>query len=398
MRVLILSRRLGPEWSADVERLRALERWIADAGYDPLVVSPDSRKTSEGGIWPAVVQSTRIAYQASGLSPVGLVVVAGFDPSLLLAARLCRAWHGWPFVVDADANLSGITKGNSARVENPDSCFVDWARRRSLAEAAAVLTTHESPMDGSNEAATSGAGRNGARAVSIRHAVDLNEWRSGRQSRPFRTLWNCRDRFVCGVPGGPVASTHAQMVLSAAEQLSNQHRDEIQFWVVPDAESSVSWEQSVARRRLGNVRVVGRPPRATLPSLVASCDAWLCSPSQVSGSRLSGDVLSILALNVPVLAPARGPIVDQILDADAGLGVVPDCAESLLDGLDELHQFPEACRGGRQHVAEHHDAEHIAADWERLMQEVGLPVRLSMGRRPAGVRPASAARGDREAA
>jgi glycosyltransferase involved in cell wall biosynthesis len=398
MRVLILSRRLGPEWSADAERLRALERWITKAGYDSLIVPSENHDTGarDRGIWPAVMQATRMAYQARTLGPVRLVVVAGCDPSLLLAARLCRAWRGWPFVIDADATHSPDVSeadplGRSYR------WFRDWARRRSFAEAAAIVTTRDTAIEESIASERAGIASSASRTVSVRHAVDLNEWRPATHSKPFRSLWNCRDRFVCGAPGGPVASTHAQMLLTAAEQLSSQRRDDFQFWVVPEGESSVAWEQIVARRRLGNVRVVGRPPRATLPSLVASCNAWLCSPTQVAGPQLRTDILSILALGVPVLAPARGSIVDQILDADAGLGVVPGSSESLLDGLEELRQFPEACRGGRPYVAERNDAEHVAADWERLMRDVGLPVRLPLWQQPAAVRPAIAW-GERDAA
>ena len=399
MCVLILSRRLGPEWSADAERLRALERWIAVAGYDPLIVATESREVGsrEPGIWPAVIRATKIACHAGGLGPVGLVVVAGCDPSLLLAARLCRAWRGWPFVIDEEADSSSSATEADARGGRSFAWFLNWARRRSRAEAAAVITTRESGVDDSIAPAL-GTALAAVRKVTIRHSVDLEEWRPAPRSTPFRALWNCRDRFVCGAPGGPVASTHSQMLLNAAEQLSNQHRDDIQFWIVPDAESSVSWEQAVARRRLENVRVVGRPPRATLPRLVASCDAWLCSPAQVAGSSLRSDVLSLMALGVPVLAPAQGAMLDQILDADAGLGVVPGSPESLLDGLEELRQFPEACRGGRQYVAERNDAERIAADWERLMDSVGLPVRVPMSRRSATVRPASAAWTERDAA
>lgn len=398
MRVLILSRRLGPEWSADAERLRALERWIANAGYESLIVPSESHEAGArgGGIWPAVMQATRIAYQARTLAPARLVVVAGCDPSLLLAARLCRAWRGWPFVIDADSTHAQEAdeadhRGGSYR------WFLDWARRRGFAEAAAIVTTRDVPLEGSTAARRAGTDASASRTVSVRHAVDLNEWRPATHSKPFRSLWNCRDRFVCGAPGGPVASTHSQMLLTAAEQLSHQRRDDFQFWVVPDAESSVAWEQTVARRRLGNVRVVGRPPRATLPSLVGSCNAWLCAPRQVAGPELRSDVLSIFALGVPVLAPARGSIVDQVLDADAGLGVVPGSPESLLDGLEELRQFPAACRGGRQYVAERNDAAHVAADWERLMHDVGLPVRIPSGRRPAIAQPAIAW-GERDAA
>lgn len=401
MRVLILSHRIGPEWSVAAERVRTLETWIREAGHHPLLLTTEDRREASSpnrfSLWGAFRTALSLAWDATALAPVHLVVAVGHDSSVPLAARLCLRWRGWPFLLDPGAGGEGPS--DAATQTSPLSrWFANWVRRRSTAEAAAVLTasaTTEGATALQRPTGTSG----GPPAVSLPNGVDLKSWRPEPRFNPFRRLWNSLQRFVCGTPGGPIGSTHAQTLLAAATRLRDLRRDDVHFWVLPESADCVDWERTISQRGLSNVRVVARPPRASLPGVIGACDAWFCSPSQVSGGELRSDLLSILAMNVPVLAPVRGTLLDRILDADAGLGVVPGSPESLIDALQELREFPSACRVGRRHVAAFHDESIVSARWQELVREHALPDTLPQDGR-IGVRPPRVAPvwPDREAA
>jgi glycosyltransferase involved in cell wall biosynthesis len=143
-------------------------------------------------------------------------------------------------------------------------------------------------------------------------------------------------------------------VVDAAERL-RQHPD-IVFLLIGDGADRRSLEDSIERRDLTNVRILGLQPRHTMPAWIASIDVLLVSLRDlpVFETVIPSKIFEFLAQERPVILAARGEIRRMLVDAGAATIIDPEDPDQLAAAVLELKRSPEAAleraRAGRKWV------------------------------------------------
>ncbi|HTV22123.1 MAG TPA: glycosyltransferase family 4 protein, partial [Polyangiaceae bacterium] len=172
-------------------------------------------------------------------------------------------------------------------------------------------------------------------------------------------------KFVVGYIGTHGMAHGLERVLDAAERLRDAN--DIAFFFAGAGAERASLEQSVARRRLDNVRLIPRQPKARMSALWSVCDLTLIPlrADPVFATVIPSKLFEAMAHGVPiVIGTPEGEATALVRDTGAGVSVPPEDPEALAGAIVELQRAPErlgelraralaaAPRFSRQHQAE----------------------------------------------
>lgn len=172
-------------------------------------------------------------------------------------------------------------------------------------------------------------------------------------------------KFVVGYIGTHGMAHGLERVLDAAELLRDA--TDIVFFFAGAGAERASLEASVARRRLDNVRLVPRQPKARMSALWSVCDLTLVPlrADPVFATVIPSKLFEAMAHGVPiVIAVPEGEATALVRDTGAGVVVPPEDPAALAAAISELQRAPErlgelaaralaaAPRFSRQHQAE----------------------------------------------
>ncbi len=168
--------------------------------------------------------------------------------------------------------------------------------------------------------------------------------------------------------------------LQALARLRDEYPD-LRYAVVGEGEERESLEEEA--RQLGvadRVRFLTGVPDRDLPALYNVAEIYL-GVSRLMEQRVEGFGISLAeasACEVPVVAGRSGGIPEGVRDGETGLLVEaerPEAVEGalrrLLDDEDLRHRLG---RAGRRSVVDYYNWNRVAADLDRIGQEVGVGV------------------------
>ncbi|MDZ4687305.1 MAG: glycosyltransferase family 4 protein, partial [Planctomycetaceae bacterium] len=203
----------------------------------------------------------------------------------------------------------------------------------------------------------------------IPNGVDVAAFQPQPPDRELREQWNGAGKFVCAYIGTIGMAHGLEVVLTAAQKLRDDGREDVQFWIVGDGAERARLQQQATEQRLDNITFTGMIPKSQVDRVLASCDACLVHlrGTELFGTVIPSKVFETMAMNVPIIMGVKGQAQDIVLNGQGGVPMTPDDADSLLECLDAVARDPMEYSRGRDYVARHFHRDELAA---RLLEIV----------------------------
>lgn len=210
-----------------------------------------------------------------------------------------------------------------------------------------------------------------AKVFVVPNGVDCSQLPDTTDRSEIRRLWDSEDTFVCAYIGTIGMAHGLEVVLDAAERLKKAGRTDIVFWLVGDGACRQTLADGAQRRGLDNVRLTGMVPKEQVPDVIAACDACLVHlrGTELFGTVLPSKIFELMAHGVPIVMGVRGDACDIVVQAGAGVPMVPDDPESLIECIDRIAAEPDCDSTGRQYVVQYHNRDHLAANMLEVCQK-----------------------------
>lgn len=189
--------------------------------------------------------------------------------------------------------------------------------------------------------------------------------------------WDLEERFVCSYVGTIGMAHGLEVVLEAARLLKQQGRKDVVFRLVGDGARRRALQERCEREGLEEyVHFTGRQPKHAVPAILASSDACLVhlKRCQLFGTVIPSKIFEIMAVGKPIIMGVNGEARRIVQEANAGVQIEPDCAESLAEAVIRLADSPELRsrigRRARRYVAQYFDRNMLATGYLQLLESV----------------------------
>ncbi len=207
-----------------------------------------------------------------------------------------------------------------------------------------------------------------------------------------RREWKLQNRFVCSYIGTIGMAHGLEVVLDAAERMREAGREDIVFLLVGDGAERQRLQEEAQHRGLSErVLFAGRQPREVMPTVLAASDVCLVHlrGTELFGSVIPSKIFETMAMGRPIIMGVRGEALDIVLEAQAGVEMVPDSAESLVSAVcrlaDDAGYRESLSQSGRDYVDEHYNRNRLAARYLTLLKRFAPCGTLSGSTSRAGV-------------
>jgi glycosyltransferase involved in cell wall biosynthesis len=251
---------------------------------------------------------------------------------------------------------------------------------RSLEHFAYTLADHIVVISSSFASYIERVGVEKARISEIPNWADVESIRPTRQDPEMRSrLGAAPDDFLVVHTGNMGAKQDLLNVVSAATILSNQARH-IKIALVGDGQERASIAGEIARRQLGNIRLLPLQASHDFPKVLTAADVLLVNQGpDLVDSVLPSKLLSYMASGRPVVAAAHPDSATADLVRRSGCGVVT--APGLPEVLAAELRLMASCDGvsgklvmmgssGRTYVERHFERNAILNRWSVLLNRV----------------------------
>jgi glycosyltransferase involved in cell wall biosynthesis len=159
---------------------------------------------------------------------------------------------------------------------------------------------------------------------------------------PFLRQYALEEKFVVGYLGTHGMAHGLERVLDAAELLRDQSG--VVFLFAGGGAERAALEKSVARRALGNVRLVPRQPKECMPALWSACDLALIPlrADPVFATVVPSKLFEAMAHGVPVLlSTPEGEATALVREQGCGIVTPPEDPASLAAAIRALQSSRE---------------------------------------------------------
>ena len=153
-------------------------------------------------------------------------------------------------------------------------------------------------------------------------------------------------------------------------------RRDVIFVIVGDGAHRQNLEEEAKRRGLDNVVFTGRQPKSSMPDWIASSDASLVhlKASGLFTTVMPSKIFESAGCKRPIIMGVDGYAKKLVLDAEAGLDMKPESAESLIECTNKLAADPELCKrlgeNAYSNIAMVHNRDKQAGDYIQVLQEI----------------------------
>jgi len=211
----------------------------------------------------------------------------------------------------------------------------------------------------------------------IPNFVDTELYRPLPRDNPFARAHGLTDCFTVLYGGNLGLSQDWESVLHAAEQLRAKP---VVFALVGDGARRTWLETEVARRGLGNVRLLGYQPRERMPEINASSDLGTIPMMRTSTSdTFPSKIYTIMACGKPVVVSADpdSELAWLVQQADCGRVVPPEDPRAYTAAIAEA--FADRARlaavgeRGRAFVAQEYSKQVVGLAYARLVDKILQP-------------------------
>ena len=216
----------------------------------------------------------------------------------------------------------------------------------------------------------------------IMNGTDLAVYKPLPKNEELLKKYGLDGKFVVSYIGTVGMACGLEVVLEAAEKFSRVERvggganDDVVFVIVGDGAHRAQLEEEAKRRGLTNVVFTGRQPKSSMPDWIASSDASLVhlKASGLFTTVMPSKIFESAGCKRPIIMGVDGYAKKLVLDAEAGLDMKPESAESLIECTNKLAADPELCKrlgeNAYLNIAMVHNRDKQAEDYIQVLQEI----------------------------
>ena len=409
MKILFFSHYYTPEGNAPATRVSALcERW-AKAGHDVTVITcppnvPNgvvydgyaNKRTSEE-INGVKVERVKLYIAANkGAIKRMFNFVSYFFKALLAALRLpkpdvvvatspqifCGYVGVWykrfrrvPLVIEIRDIWPESMEAVGAKIPRLAYKALEMVERAMYRAADRIVTVGEG-----YKARLLEKGVKAERMSIIMNGTDLAVYKPLPKNEELLKKYGLDGKFVVSYIGTVGMACGLEVVLESAEKFSRAEvekgRRDVIFVIVGDGAYRVQLEEEAKRRGLKNVVFTGRQPKSSMPDWIASSDASLVhlKASGLFTTVMPSKIFESAGCKRPIIMGVDGYAKKLVLDAEAGLDMKPESAESLIECINKLASDPELCKrlgeNAYRNIAMVHNRDKQAEDYIQVLEEI----------------------------
>ena len=235
----------------------------------------------------------------------------------------------------------------------------------------------------------------------VMNGTDLEVYRPGAKNEALLEKYGLKGKFVVSYIGTVGMACGLEVVLDAAENfinaekqsggeaenlkrssatpplcvsaLKNGMKGEVVFVVVGDGAYREKLEAEAKKRGLENVVFTGRQPKSSMPDWINASDASLVhlKKTELFTTVMPSKIFESAGCKKPIIMGVDGYAKKLVMDAEAGLDMTPEDAESLVACVQRLVEEPDLCRqlgeNAYKNIALVHNRDRQAAEYLEIL-------------------------------
>ena len=216
----------------------------------------------------------------------------------------------------------------------------------------------------------------------VMNGTDLEVYSPREKNAELLKRYGLEGKFVVSYIGTVGMACGLEVVLEAAEKVSGfwfqvsgdeGNANEISFVIVGDGAYREKLEAEAKRRRLDNVVFTGRQPKSSMPDWVSSSDASLVhlKKTELFTTVMPSKIFESAGCKRPIIMGVDGFAKKLVMDAEAGLDMQPENAESLVECVKRLVEDPALrCKLGENaynNIAKVYNRDQQASDYLSIL-------------------------------
>ena len=207
----------------------------------------------------------------------------------------------------------------------------------------------------------------------IMNGTDLAVYKPLPKNDALIKAYGLDGKFVVSYIGTVGMACGLEVVLDTAEKI---HDERIAFVIVGDGAHRVTIEEEAKKRGLKNVVFTGRQPKTSMPDWIASSDASLVhlKASGLFKTVMPSKIFESAGCKRPIIMGVDGYAKKLVMDAEAGLDMKPESAESLLECVQKLVADEALCtqlgENAYNNIALVHNRDKQAEDYIKVLEEI----------------------------
>ena len=200
----------------------------------------------------------------------------------------------------------------------------------------------------------------------VMNGTDLEVYRPGPKNESLLEKYGLKGKFVVSYIGTVGMACGLEVVLDAAEKIScelmscklkvgeshqihhltNSPTHQLTtFVIVGDGAHREKLEAEAKKRGLENVVFTGRQPKSSMPDWINASDASLVhlKKTELFTTVMPSKIFESAGCKKPIIMGVDGYAKKLVMDAEAGLDMTPESAESLVECVKKLVGDPKLC-------------------------------------------------------
>lgn len=190
----------------------------------------------------------------------------------------------------------------------------------------------------------------------------------------FRQRYNLEDKISCGYIGTIGMASGLEVVLTAAERLKEQGRNDIKLFLIGEGAERETLQTEAEKRGLDNLVLTGMVPKTQVPGILAAMDICLVhlKKKPLFARVLPSKIFEMAAMRKPIIMGVEGFAAKLIQEAQGGICIEPENADEFIDALCQLADAPDLRRfygnHGYDYVMTHYDRTKLAEQYIDVME------------------------------
>ena len=225
----------------------------------------------------------------------------------------------------------------------------------------------------------------------VMNGTDLSVYKPGPKNEALLEKYGLTGKFVVSYIGTVGMACGLEVVLEAAEMLGTggaqssatagadaQERvpPKVVFVIVGDGAHRANLEEEAKKRGLTNMVFTGRQPKESMPDWINVSDASLVhlKKAELFTTVMPSKIFESAGCKKPIIMGVDGYAKKLVMDAQAGLDMKPEDAESLVACVQRLVDDPDLCRqlgeNAYNNIAKVHNRDQQAEDYLAILKAV----------------------------
>ena len=175
----------------------------------------------------------------------------------------------------------------------------------------------------------------------VMNGTDLEVYSPREKDAALLKQFGLEGKFVVSYIGTVGMACGLEVVFDAAPKVP----ENVVFVIVGDGAYRANLEEKAKKRGLANVVFTGRQPKSSMPDWVSSSDASLVhlKKTELFTTVMPSKIFESAGCKRPIIMGVDGFAKKLVMDAEAGLDMTPESAESLVECVTKLVDDPALC-------------------------------------------------------